>query len=80
MVDSIGNIGGSQGANLPNRTQNATRSSENRGPSTVQDELEISGQALNLAQAQQATTDVRAQLSQNFDLNLGLAEGFDEQV
>ncbi len=80
MVDSINNIGGIQGVNQVNRSQNTQRSEQSRENVAIQDDISISGEALNLAQAEQAASDIRAQLTQNLDLSLGLSEGFDEQV
>lgn len=80
MVDSINNIGGIQGVNSANKSQNPQRSEQKRENGAVQDEVSISSEALNLAQAEQVASDVRAQLTQNQDLSLGLTDGFDERV
>ena len=80
MVDSIGNIGGIQGVNSPNNTRNTQASGEARNNETIQSDTSISSETLNPAQAEQAATNISAQLTQNQNLTLGLADGFDERI
>lgn len=73
MVDSINSNGGVPPINSTNRTQsrNDTRSADNSAASVSSnvsgDEVSISAEALDLAQAEQAARDTRSLLEERID-------------
>lgn len=70
MVDSIGSSGNSQNVSQTNRTQNQ-RTKEAQGSnatsSAPQDEVQLSDEAISLAEAEQTAAETRTILEQQLD-------------
>lgn len=69
MVDSVNNSGNSQNVSQVNRTQN-NRNSETRrseGGTAPQDEVQISDEALSLAEAERTASETRTILEEQLD-------------
>lgn len=85
MVDSTSGIGQIQNVSSTNRTQQNTQNrrseeSEDTQRAAPTDEVEISEDAINLAQAEQAASDVRSTLEQDETQTLGLNPDFAEDA
>lgn len=79
MVDSVSGIGNASNVTSitkPKQTQNAAELKPSVEP---QDKVEISTEALNLAQAEEKAVQTR-ELLKNSDFSLGLNPNFDEKV
>lgn len=85
MVDSTSGIGQVPGITATNKTQNSQNkrsesAQEASKSSAPQDEVQISEEALSLAQAEEAVSEIQRYLQENQDTSLGLDPSFDRSV
>ena len=81
MVDptkSIGTVLGFQSTDRPQAAK-AARSEDTQKPARARDEVTLSPEALNLAQAEKTAGVVRRELEERPDVNLGLDPKFVDQ-
>lgn len=86
MVDITSGVGQSQSVSSTNRAQEARERNQEaaqerqKAREVIQDEVQISDEAISRLEAEQAAEDVREQLAQQEDQSLGLDPNFDDDA
>ncbi len=80
MVDPLKGLGNVHNLSRPSHVQRTEREDEVKKKAEAKDEVVISGEALDLSQAEEASRAVRQQLQDDPNAKLGLNPNFDEKV